>query len=204
MAKRYKESEKKRGKIKLKNILLLIILIVIITVLIIGIKQDWFKFNYIEEKIKAQQAEEISAEIFQNITQKVEENRKLTSNLLKPAELNNEIDSIINEEEENKDNNYIVKIQYKLKELNSGTIEVYYKVKENNLIKMSINIETKEIENTKQYEDEFLFSKNRIEKNLDENIEEDFKNNKEKIVPETTFLNIIITNTEVVTNIGYL
>lgn len=204
MAKRYKESEKKRGKIKLKNILLLIILIVIITVLIIGIKQDWFKFNYIEEKIKAQQAEEISAEIFQNITQKVEENRKLTSNLLKPAELNNEIDSIINEEEENKDNNYIVKIQYKLKELNSGTIEVYYKVKENNLIKMSINIETKEIENTEQYEDEFLFSKNRIEKNLDENIEEDFKNNKEKIVPETTFLNIIITNTEVVTNIGYL
>ena len=196
MAKRYKESEKKRGKIKLQNILLLIILIVIITVLIIGIKQDWFKFNYIEEKIKAQQAEEISAEIFQNITQKVEENRKLTSNLLKPAELNNEIDSIINEEEENKDNNYIVKIQYKLKELNSGTIEVYYKVKENNLIKMSINIETKEIENTEQYEDEFLFSKNRIEKNLDENIEEDFKNNKEKIVPETTFLNIIITNTD--------
>ena len=203
MAKRYKENEKKRGKFKLKNILLLIILIVTITILIIGIKQDWFKFNYIEEKIKAQQAEEISAEIFQNITQKVEENRKLTSNLLKPAELNNEIDSIINEEE-NKDNNYIVKIQYKLKELNSGTIEVYYKVKENNLIKMSINIETKEIENTEQYEDEFLFSKNRIEKNLDENIEEDFKNNKEKIVPETTFLNIIITNTEVVTNIGYL
>lgn len=204
MAKRYKENEKKRGKFKLKNILLLIILIVIITILIIGIKQDWFKFSYIEEKIKAQQAEEISAEIFQNITQKVEENRKLTSDLLKPAELNNEIDSIINEEEENKDNNYIVKIQYKLKELNSGTIEVYYKVKENNLIKMSINIETKEIENTEQYEDEFLFSKNRIEKNLDENIEEDFKNNKEKIVPETTFLNIIITNTEVVTNIGYL
>ena len=98
MAKRYKENEKKRGKFKLKNILLLIILIVTITILIIGIKQDWFKFNYIEEKIKAQQAEEISAEIFQNITQKVEENRKLTSNLLKPAELNNEIDSIINEE----------------------------------------------------------------------------------------------------------
>ena len=204
MAKRYKENEKKRGKFKLKNILLLIILIVTITILIIGIKQDWFKFNYIEEKIKAQQAEEISAEIFQNITQKVEENRKLTSNLLKPAELNNEIDSIINEEEENKDNNYIVKIQYKLKELNSGTIEVYYKVKENNLIKMTINIETKEIETTEQYEDEFLFSKNRIEENLDENIEEDFNKNKEKIVPETTFLNIIITNTEVVTNIGYL
>ena len=69
---------------------------------------------------------------------------------------------------------------------------------------MTINIETKEIETTEQYEDEFLFSKNKIEENLDENIEEDFDKNKEKIVPETTFLNVIITNTKVVTNIGYV
>lgn len=201
MAKRYKEKEHKKKKFKIKNILICIILIVIVAVIIIGVRQNWFNFDYIKQRIKEQEEQEISFELFQNITQKVEENRKLTSNLLKPAELNNEIDSIINEGEEN---NYIVKIQYKLKELNSGTIDVYYKVRENDLIKMTINIETKEIETTEQYEDEFLFSKNKIEENLDENIEEDFNKNKEKIVPETTFLNVIITNTEVVTNIGYV
>lgn len=204
MAKRYKEKEHKKKKFKIKNILICIILIVIVAVIIIGVRQNWFNFDYIKQRIKEQEEQEISFELFQNITQKVEENRKLTSNLLKPAELNNEIDSIINEGEENKENNYIVKIQYKLKELNSGTIDVYYKVRENDLIKMTINIETKEIETTEQYEDEFLFSKNKIEENLDENIEEDFNKNKEKIVPETTFLNVIITNTEVVTNIGYV
>ena len=202
MAKRYKEKEKK--KLNIKNVLIFLVVILIIVFIIIGIKQKWFDFDYVKNMLEQSRQEEISFELFQNITKKVEENRKLSSNILNPAELNNEINAIINEEEEAENKNYIVKIQYKLKTLNSGTIDIFYKVSENDLIKMIINLETKEIESTEQYEDEFLLSKNKIEENLEENIEKDFESRKEEIIENVTFLNVIITNTEVVTNIGYI
>lgn len=200
MAKRYKEKTKK--KFKIKNILICIIFIILFAVIIIGVKQKWFDFDHIKQRIKDQEEQEISFELFQNITKKVEENRKLTSNLLKPSELNNEIDSMINEEEENKDNNYIVKIQYKLKDLNTGTIDIYYKAGKDNLIKMVVNIENKEIESTEKYEDKELVKKDKIRNNLEENIEEDFNKRKEKLNSEYEVVNIIITNTEIVINTG--
>lgn len=202
MAKRYKEKEKR--KLNIKNILIFLVIILIIVFIIIGIKQKWFDFDYVKNMLEQSKQEEISFELFQNITKKVEENKKLSSNILNPAELNNEITAIINEGEETKNSNYIVKIQYKLKTLSSGTIDIFYKVSENDLIKMTINLETKEIESTEQYDDEFLLSKNKIEENLEENIEKDFESRKEEIIENVTFLNVIITNTEVVTNIGYI
>ena len=202
MAKRYKEKEKR--KLNIKNILIFLVIILIIVFIIIGIKQKWFDFDYIKNMLEQSKQEEISFELFQNITRKVEENKKLSSNILNPAELNNEINAIINEGEETKNSNYIVKIQYKLKTLSSGTIDIFYKVSENDLIKMTVNLETKEIESTEQYEDEFLLSKSKIEENLEENIEKDFESRKEEIIENATFLNVIITNTEIVTNIGYI
>lgn len=202
MAKRYKEKEKR--KLNIKNILIFLVIILIIVFIIIGIKQKWFDFDYIKNMLEQSKQEEISFELFQDITRKVEENKKLSSNILNPAELNNEINAIINEGEETKNSNYIVKIQYKLKTLSSGTIDIFYKVSENDLIKMTINLETKEIESTEQYEDEFLLSKSKIEENLEENIEKDFESRKEEIIENATFLNVIITNTEIVTNIGYI
>ena len=202
MAKRYKEKEKR--KLNIKNILIFLVIILIIVFIIIGIKQKWFDFDYIKNMLEQSKQEEISFELFQDITRKVEENKKLSSNILKPAELNNEINAIINEGEETKNSNYIVKIQYKLKTLSSGTIDIFYKVSENDLIKMTVNLETKEIESTEQYEDEFLLSKSKIEENLEENIEKDFESRKEEIIENATFLNVIITNTEIVTNIGYI
>ena len=202
MAKRYKEKEKR--KLNIKNILIFLVIILIIVFIIIGIKQKWFDFDYIKNMLEQSKQEEISFELFQDITRKVEENKKLSSNILNPAELNNEINAIINEGEETKNSNYIVKIQYKLKTLSSGTIDIFYKVSENDLIKMTVNLETKEIESTEQYEDEFLLSKSKIEENLEENIEKDFESRKEEIIENATFLNVIITNTEIVTNIGYI
>lgn len=202
MAKRYKEKEKK--KLNIKNVLIFLVIILIIVFIIIGIKQKWFDFDYVKNMLEQSKQEEISFELFQNITKKVEGNKKLSSNILNPAELNNEITAIINEGEETKNSNYIVKIQYKLKTLSSGTIDIFYKVSENDLIKMTVNLETKEIERTEQYKDEFLLSKSKIEENLEENIEKDFESRKKEIIENATFLNVIITNTEVVTNIGYL
>ena len=202
MAKRYKEKEKR--KLNIKNILIFLVIILIIVFIIIGIKQKWFDFDYVKNMLEQSKQEEISFELFQNITKKVEENKKLSSNILNPAELNNEITAIINEGEETENSNYIVKIQYKLKTLSSGTIDIFYKVSENDLIKMTVNLETKEIESTEQYEDEFLLSKSKIEENLEENIEKDFESRKEEIIENATFLNVIITNTEIVTNIGYI
>lgn len=202
MAKRYKEKEKK--KLNIKNVLIFLVIILIIVFIIIGIKQKWFDFDYVKNMLEQSKQEEISFELFQNITKKVEGNKKLSSNILNPAELNNEITAIINEGEETKNSNYIVKIQYKLKTLSSGTIDIFYKVSENDLIKMTVNLETKEIERTEQYEDEFLLSKSKIEENLEENIEKDFESRKKEIIENVTFLNVIITNTEIVTNIGYI
>lgn len=195
MAKRYKEKEKKNSIFKIKNILLFI---AIVAIIILAIRQNWFYF--IEQAIRNMKKETISSQETQEVTINIEKNKKLNSNLLKPSELNNEIDGIIKEGIENVNDNYIIKIHYKLEELNKGTIDIYYKAGENELIKMSINITNKEIENVEKYEDEELLKKDKIVENLEENIEEDFNKRKKEIISEKRIVNIIITNTEVVIN----
>lgn len=195
MAKRYKEKENKNSIFKIKNILLFI---AIVAIIILAIRQNWFYF--IEQAIRNMKKETISSQETQEVTINIEKNKKLNSNLLKPSELNNEIDGIIKEGIENVNDNYIIKIHYKLEELNKGTIDIYYKAGENELIKMSINITNKEIENIEKYEDEELLKKDKIVENLEENIEEDFNKRKKEIISEKRIVNIIITNTEVVIN----
>ena len=213
MAKRYKEKSRKNlkinkkrltkrqdeqenRKIKFKNIVFLIVIIIIIIVVVIGIKLNWFDNHGSKEIGNIAEAE---SETVKEIVEKIEENKKIKSNLLNPEELNKEIDEIINENGQS-NSSYITQIHYKLKDLNNGKIDVYYKANGNELVKMVINIKSKEIESTEKYEDEYLLSKPKIRNNLQENIEEDFNKKKKESNAQDKIVNIIITNTEIVIN----
>lgn len=190
MAKRYKNNERKKGKIKY----FLFFLAIIIILVAYGIHQKWFV-----RETKQENNQEISGEkVVEEITEKVEKNRKLTSNLLNPKELNDEIMSIL--ADTYPEGSYITKIHYKLKNLESGNIDIYYKANGKELLKMVVNIDSKEIESTEKYEDEYLLSKGEILNNLTENIEQDFNNRKAEMELGNKVVNIIITNTEVVIN----
>lgn len=131
----------------------------------------------------------------ENETVKLQEiDNNLNSNLLSPEKLNDEIVKKIGEEY------YIVKLQYKLQKLDKGKIEAYYS-NGKDIIKMTINIEDKKIEKIENCEDEFLTKKLKIVNNLEENVKQDFEDNKSKLNKDNE-LNIIITDTEIVINIG--
>lgn len=177
MAKRYKEKQKRKVK-PVKIIITLIFLCAVVVSIIINFKKD----------VEVQQEKE-------EIINMQEIDKNMRSNLLIPKEINEELLKKIGQEY------YIVKLQYKLQSLEKGKIEAYYS-NAKNIVKVIINIENEKIEEIEYVTDEYLVKKNKIEDNLEENIKEDFNNNKSKIGKENE-LNIIITDTEIVININF-
>ena len=176
MAKR----EKKKGKIKY---IIPFVIIIVAIIAFISIRQSRTEVSSKEESL----IQEISKEI---------ENNSLESNLLNPEELNNEILSKFTE----LNNIYVVKIQYKLKTLDDGFIYLYYKINDTDLMKVNVSIAEKKINNVEKYNDDTVLSKDKIVKNLKENVEEDFESKKDKLDSESKSVNVIITNTEIVIN----
>lgn len=123
---------------------------------------------------------------------------KLSSNILNPVDLNNEVLEKIKEVE----NGEIIKIQYKLKSLENGVIELYYRT-EKTIYVVEVDIASKTAKNAIEYKEKDLNTRQVITDNLKENINEDFERYKEKINNEGKCLNIIITDTEVVLNTNY-
>lgn len=193
MAKRYKENMKtKKGHFNTKenvkhkrNINIKKILIFFILILIILVAINIVKIALNSKKITAENIEKID-------TNKYEE---LVSDLLIPSDLNNEILEIIS----NKDIK-IVRIHYKLENLNKGTVNLIYLTKENNLLKIDVDIESKKIKTMEIVEEDI--NRTEITTNLNEDIKEDFENNKDRINLDEgqTRLNIIMTSTEIIVN----
>lgn len=193
MAKRYKENMKKKKelfntkeKIKhkrngnIKKILIFFILILIIVVAI-----NILKIALNSKKITAENIEKIDVNKYE----------ELASDLLIPRDLNNEIREIIDNEDVK-----IVRIHYKLENLNKGTVSLIYLTKENNLLKIDVDIESKKIKAMEIVEEDI--NRTEITTNLNEDIKEDFENNKDRINLDEgqTKLNIIMTSTEIIIN----
>ena len=174
-----------KGKIKY---IILLIIVIIIAIIFIGINQNWFSSNDEVNNVEENSIQVLSKKI---------ENNSLESNLLNPEELNNEIISKLDASQEKVD---AVRIQYKLKALDSGNIYLYYKINDTDLIRVDVNISEKKIENAEEYNDDVLLSKEKITDNLKENVQEDFESKKNKLDSDSKRINVIITDTEVVIN----
>lgn len=204
MAKRYKE---KKRKFKHKGMIILLSALIVI----IG-----YTIYYFVDSNKNQQNEVKNNDNIYNSTINevnntekdyteteinVEEENlktKLSSNILNPVDLNNEVLEKIKEVE----NGEIIKIQYKLKSLENGVIELYYRT-EKTIYVVEVDIASKTAKNAIEYKEKDLNTRQVITDNLKENINEDFERYKEKINNEGKCLNIIITDTEVVLNTNY-
>lgn len=184
MAKRYKKQKINKTK------MVIFLIVIISTILIfISIRNIWFK----NSNIQNDEPKTISDEKVYEIVEKKE---TLTSDILNPRELDNEICSKFSDILEG---GYIIKIHYKLNTLEDGNIDVYYKVN-GKIFKILVDIENKMIDNIEENKDDYLISKGQITNNIEENIEEDFNKRKKDLENENFIVNIIITDTEVVIN----
>lgn len=128
------------------------------------------------------------------------ENVSLSSDVLIPKDLDNEVRS--NFESKLKDSD-IVRIHYKLKSLEEGTVQLYYKLNEEKLYLVQVDISSKKIIEADEVEDEDLLNKSAIINYLNEDIKQDFDGYKNDLNTEDSRLNIIISNTEIVINVSY-
>ena len=188
MAKRYKEKQKS----KQKCIIFIIIIIIIAILIFVAIKNNWFNGSNLQEE-----KQDETTQLSKQISEYINKENKLNSNLLNPTELSNEVYSQLSGISQG---GYIVKMHYKLKTLDDGNIDVYYKINDNELLKLIISVENKTVENMEEYKDDSLLEKEKITDNLNENIEEDFNRRKEDSENENAIVNIIITDTEIVIN----
>ena len=128
------------------------------------------------------------------------ENVSLSSDVLIPKDLDNEVRN--NFESKLKDSD-IVRIHYKLKSLEEGTVQLYYKLNKTKLYLIQVDISSKKIIEAEEVEDKELLKKSAIVNYLNENIKQDFDEYKNELNAEDSRLNIIISNTEIVINVSY-
>lgn len=128
------------------------------------------------------------------------ENVSLSSDVLIPKDLDNEVRN--NFESKLKDSD-IVRIHYKLKSLEEGTVQLYYKLNKTKLYLLQVDISSKKIIEAEEVEDKELLKKSAIVNYLNENIKQDFDEYKNELNAEDSRLNIIISNTEIVINVSY-
>ena len=199
MAKRYKKNKKKR----LISYLICIVIILAIAYLVYN---SFIKKNDGQVKRK----ENIQTNIVQEEQQTNDDNNikddknkeaiLLNVDILTPKELESEIRNKFEEIKEAE----VVKIQYQLKTLEEGTIKVYYRLEDAENYYAEIDITSKEIIDYKKINDEELMQETLIENNLEEDIRQDFEKYSDKLSDETSRLNIIISNTEIIINVSYV
>lgn len=181
MAKRYKKENRRFYKINVKKVLVFIIIIV----LIIGIS-----FTV----IKLKNGDQIEVGNTKINTHKIS---NLTSDLLIPKDLNEEIINALN-----KDNMKLIKMNYKLESLENGKIELFYNVNNREILNLVIDLKSKQLEKTVNIQDEDLLERKEIKENINEDIKVDYEENKKRLKPEEgkNILNIIVTDTEIIIN----
>lgn len=191
MAKRYKERSNKNKK-TIIVIIAIIVVIIVVFFLIDNKREKTININNIP-------IESIN-ETLEYDNNEVEEekncNIKLSSNLIVPEELNKDVLSSIGQNAE------LIKLQYKLINLENGEIELFYKV-EGKIIKIKVNIKEKSIVNITEIKDDELMKKSKIQDNIKEDIENYYEEN-EELLNDEKVLNIIITDTEIILNITYI
>ena len=97
----------------------------------------------------------------------------------------------------------IVKIHYKLKSLESGTVQLYYKLDDTNVYCITVDIALKSVIKSEKIKDKELALKEAINNNLDTDVKKYFENYKDRLIDENSVLNISISNTEIVINVIY-
>lgn len=157
--------------------------------------------NQIEDNQSKDNEEKAGSETSGENTKQSEYNSiLLNSDMLNLKDLDNEVRS--NFESKIKDSD-VVRIHYKLKNLEEGTAQLYYKLNNTNLFTVTVDIASKSIINSEEIKDEELAEKPAIVDNLEEDVKNDFETYKDKLNGEDSRLNIIISNTEIVINVSY-
>lgn len=196
MAKRYKKREKKQ---KLKIILPIIIVLLIAVVVINKEKIFNIREEVGNEGVKTIQSEE--EEIMQEI--EVSRYQELNCNMLDIMELKEETEKILQELLEEK---ILIKINYKLRKLDEGSIFLEYLLEENEkeivALKIKIDINGRKIEKIQKIRRNNKI-KEEILNNLSEDIQEDYKLKQEELNKKNnSYVNVIITEKEIIINLA--
>ena len=197
MAKRYKEKDKKKVN-KSKIILLCIVLIVIICIVFFwNGSSNQNSPDDITETMTGNA--ELEDELLETATEKIKkDNTTLSSDLLNPEEICNEIKIISNDKI---GDGYIVKINYQLKTLDEGNLFLYYKLEGKNVILIKVDITSKQIQSISKYETDDLNDKTEIKENLKENIRDYYEKYKNELLESDERVNISITDRDIMLNI---
>ena len=197
MAKRYKEKDKKKVN-KSKIILFCIVLIIIICIVFFwNGSSNQNSPDDITETMTGNA--ELEDELLETATEEIKkDNTTLSSDLLNPEEICNEIEIISNDKI---GEGYIVKINYQLKNLEEGKVFLYYKLEDNNVVLIEVDIASKQIQSIENYDGNDLAEKLEIKENLKTDVKEYYEENQSGLLDDEYRVNILITNTDIISNI---
>ena len=195
MIKKYKENKKNKVN-KTKIILFFLITIIFICIV-------FFWNNNTTETNLANTSEssidKIENDVFQNIIEEIkQEDNELSSDLLEPDEACKEVKTLSNDKI---GNGYIVKINYQLKNLDDGKLFLYYKLEDKNVVLIEVDVASKQIQSIENYDGSDLAEKLEIKENLKTDVKEYYKENESGLLADEYRVNIIITNTDIISNI---
>lgn len=167
-------------------------------------KEKIFKIR--EETIEYEGIKTIPLEETEEVIQEinVSKYRNLDSNVLNIINLKEEIEEILQEIIRERT---LIKINYKLKKLEEGSIFLEYLIEEDEkeimFFKIKIDVKTGKIEEIQKVKRKSKEREEEILNNLSEDIEEDYKLKQEELNKKNdSYVNIIITEKEIVINLA--
>ena len=197
MAKRYKKNKKiKINKIK---IFLFFLILVIIICIVFFWDNNTNESNLANTNTSESSINKIENGVLQNIIEEIKkEDNKLSSDLLEPEEVCKEVKTVTNDKI---GNGYIVKINYQLKNLEEGKVFLYYKLEDNNVVLIEVDIASKQIQSIENYDGNDLAEKLEIKENLKTDVKEYYEEYQSGLLDDEYRVNILITNTDIISNI---
>ncbi len=197
MAKRYKKN--KKNKVNKTKILLFFLILVIIICIVFFWDNNTNESNLANTNTSESSINKIENGVLQNIIEEIKkEDNKLSSDLLEPEEVCKEVKTITNDKI---GNGYIVKINYQLKNLEEGKVFLYYKLEDNNVVLIEVDIASKQIQSIENYDGNDLAEKLEIKENLKTDVKEYYEENQSGLLDDEYRVNILITNTDIISNI---
>lgn len=123
--------------------------------------------------------------------------KKISSDILVLNDLNNEIIKHLDMK-----NMQLVKVHYKLENLDTGIVNLYYKVDNKEIVKVDINIKDKVMEKAEKQENAEEMSLEQIVDNMNKDIKKYFTDNQKRLKPDEgkNILNIIVANEQIIIN----
>ncbi len=197
MAKRYKKN--KKNKVNKTKILLFFLILVIIICIVFFWDNNTNESNLANTNTSESSINKIENGVLQNIIEEIKkEDNKLSSDLLEPEEVCKEVKTVTNDKI---GNGYIVKINYQLKNLEEGKVFLYYKLEDNNVVLIEVDIASKQIQSIENYDGNDLAEKLEIKENLKTDVKEYYEENQSGLLDDEYRVNILITNTDIISNI---